>query len=116
MTFRLVYISFVLAKGVNRDVQPFFHLGEISYRAKVGGPQKAVHAESCFDFLLFVPKFRCFLKKKKGLHQFSFKNFLPFSQNRFEANACHRFKVRQFGGANLCASQFVGESIWRENR
>ena len=70
MTFRLVYLSIVLTKGWNRDVQPFSNLDQILYRAKVGGPQKTVHAESCSDFLLFVPKFRCSLKIK-GLHLFS---------------------------------------------
>ena len=71
MTFRLVYLSFVLTKGWNRVVQPFSNLGQISFRAKVGGPQKAVHSESCSDFLLLDAKFRCFPKKKKSLHLFS---------------------------------------------
>ena len=44
--------------------KPFSKLGQISYRAEVGAPQKAVFAESCSDFLIFVPKFRCSLKKK----------------------------------------------------
>ena len=71
MTFRLVYLPFVLAKDWNSNVQPFSNLGQISYRPKVAGPQKAVHAESCSYFLLFVPKFRCSLKKN-GLHLFSY--------------------------------------------
>ena len=46
------------------DVQPFSKLEQISYRAQVGGPQKAIYAESCFNFLIFVAKFRCSLKKR----------------------------------------------------
>ena len=44
---------------------PFSKLGQILYRAEVGGPQKAVCAESCSDVLSFVPKLSCSLKKKK---------------------------------------------------
>ena len=52
MTFRLVSLSFVLTKGWNKDVQTFSNLGQISFRAKVGGPQKAVHGEFCYDMPL----------------------------------------------------------------
>ena len=46
MTFKLVYLSFLLTKGCNKNVQLFSNLGQILYRAKVGGRQKTVHAES----------------------------------------------------------------------
>ena len=52
MTFRLVSLSFVLTKGWNKDVQTFSNLGQILFRAKVGGPQKAVHGEFCYDMPL----------------------------------------------------------------
>ena len=42
---------------------PFSKLGPISYQAEVSEPQKAVCAESCFDFLSFVAKLRCSTKK-----------------------------------------------------
>ena len=72
VTFRLVYLSIVLKKVGIRMSHLFSNSGQILYRAKVGRPQKAVHAKSCSDFLLFVPKFWCSQKKKeKGLHLFS---------------------------------------------
>ena len=58
---------------------PFSKLGQISYQAEVGRPQKVVCAESCSDFLSFFPKLRCFLKKKEeGLHLFSCSDLLSF--------------------------------------
>ena len=43
----------------------FSKLGQISSRAEVGGSQKAGCAESCSNSLSFVPKLRCFPKKKE---------------------------------------------------
>ena len=51
-----------LSNSLNQGCPTFFEvLGQTSYRAEVGGPQKAVCAKSCSDFLSFVPKFRCSL-------------------------------------------------------
>ena len=41
-----------------------FQFGQILNQAKVGGPQKACHAESRCNFLIFVSKIRCSLKKR----------------------------------------------------
>ena len=63
---------------------PFSKLSQISYRAVVTGLQKAVCAESCSDFSSFVPKLRCFLKKKSSRISSYLSIFAPnvFQQSR----------------------------------
>ena len=58
---RIIFIHF--NAGMSNQLSK---LGEILYRAEVGGLQKAVCAESCSDFLSFVPKLRCSLKKRSS--------------------------------------------------
>ena len=50
---------------IRHCVQPYFNLGQILNQAKVAGPQKACHAESRCNFLIFVSKIKCSVKKKK---------------------------------------------------
>ena len=55
-----------LTLNIRHCVQPCFNLGQILNQAKVAGPQKACHAESRCNFLIFVSKFKCSVKKKVG--------------------------------------------------
>ena len=41
---------FALIYRLHQRCQSFSNLRQILYRAKIGGPQKVVHAESCSDF------------------------------------------------------------------
>ena len=49
----------------------FFQFGPNFISSQFVGPQKAVHAESCFNFLIFVPKFRCSPKKNVFTQNFA---------------------------------------------
>ena len=68
-----------LTLNIRHCVQPCFNLGQILNQAKVGGPQKACLAESRCNFLIFVSKIKCFLKKK--MDQDSIHGFLSKHEN-----------------------------------
>ena len=105
MTFRLAYLSFVLTKTWKRDVQPFSNLGKILYHAKVGGPQKVVQAKFCSYFLLFVPKFRCSLKKGLPLESRSYSSI--FAPNIFQQSRATPLRNPHY-------SQKTGNRRWAE--
>ena len=69
-----ILASVPITLNIRHCVQPCFNLGQILNQPKVAGPQKACHAESRCNFLIFVSKINCSVKKK--MNQDSIHGFL----------------------------------------